>query len=165
MACYQNGQTYVNTCIPAPGATATDATYVLDLTHYTCGNRKICVNGAYPTTSDLKYRVMGTPQSLGNDVYQCDILVSGTVSYMPYRQGQNCGCGCQENTCPVTENVWCTVSVPWSAAAAPAITAGVVEATPTNVRDCCNLTNAVSLVTSFNLATATGVAAGGNKAK
>ena len=61
MACNYNGQTYVNTCIAAPGATATDATYVVDLTHYTCGNRKICANGAYPVTSDLNYKAVGVP--------------------------------------------------------------------------------------------------------
>ena len=59
MPCNQNlnGRTFVNTVIPAPGATATDATYVVDLTHYTCGNRKICANGAYPINSQLSYQV------------------------------------------------------------------------------------------------------------
>ena len=152
MSCNSNGQTYVNTCIPAAGGTATSTTYVLDLTHYTCGNKKICANGAYPITSDLNYRVIGTPQSVGNDTYNVDILVSGTVTYMPYRNGQsNCGCQC---ACPVTENVWCTVSVPCSSATAPTITAGTVIAEPTNMKDCCSVTNAVSLTTSFNVAEA-----------
>ena len=72
---------------------------------------------------------------------------------MPYRYGQNqCGCGC--NICPVSENIWCTVSVPWGSATAPEITAGNVVASPTNLRDCCNVTNAMSITTSFNLATA-----------
>ena len=154
MACNNyNGQTYVNTCIPAPGATATSATYVVDLTHYTCGNTKICANGSFPITADLNYRVIGTPQAVGNDTYQCDVLITGTCTYMPYVQGQNqCGCGC--NVCPVTENVWCTVSVPVSSADVPTVTAGAAVASPTNLRDCCNVTNAVSIVDSFNLATA-----------
>lgn len=152
MACYNNGQTYVNTCIPAPGATAADATYVVDLTHYLCGNRKLCSSGAYPVTGDLKYRVVGAPQSVGNDTYVVDVLITGDVTYMPYRNGQGqCGCEC---SCPRTENVWATVSVPWGAAAAPAVTAGDVIANPTNMKDCCQVTNAVSLVGSFNLATA-----------
>ena len=152
MACNQNGQTYVNTCIPVPGATATDATYVVDLTHYTCGNRKICANGAYPVTADLNYKAVGAPQSVGNDSYVQDVLITGTCTYMPYRNGQNqCGCGCN---CPVTENVWATVSVPVASATAPTITAGDVIASPTNLKDCCSVTNAVSLVGSFNLATA-----------
>ena len=153
MACNNyNGQTFVNTCIPAPGATATDATYVVDLTHYTCGNRKICANGAYPVTGDLNYKALSAPQAVGNDTYVLDVLITGAVTYMPYRNGQNYGgYGCN---CPVTENVWATVGVPIASATAPTITAGDVLATPTNLRDCCSITNAVSLVGSFNLATA-----------
>lgn len=152
MACNSNnGQTYVNTCIPAAGGTATSTTYVLDLIHYTCGNKKICANGAFPITADLKYQVLGTPQDLGNGVYNVDILVSGTCTYMPYRNGQN-NCGCQCSPCPVTENIWTTLSVPYGAATTPEITAGTVKAAPTNLRDCCNTTNAVSLTTSFEVA-------------
>ena len=152
MACNNNGQTYVNTCIAAPGATATDATYVVDLTHYTCCNRKICTNGSYPVTSNLSYRALTAPASVGNDTYVLDILITGTCTYMPYRYGNNAnGCGCN---CPVTENIYATVSVPVSSATAPTITAGDVLASPTALRDCCSLTNACSLVGSFNLATA-----------
>ena len=146
MACNpNNGRTYVNTCIPAPGATATDATYVVDLTHYTCGGRKICANGAYPVGATLAYRALNAPQPVGNDTYQVDILITGTVTYVPF--GRDCGCAC-----PVTENIWATVSVPDSSATAPTITAGDVIASPQAQRDCCNITNAVSLVGSFNLA-------------
>jgi len=145
-----NGQTYVNTCIPVPGATAENASYVVDLTHYTCGNRKICVDGAYPVACDLKYKAQGLPQAVGNDAYVQDILITGTVNYMPYRNGQNRGgCGC---ACPVQENIWATVSVPVASATAPTVTAGEVLANPVKLQDCCSLTNAVSLVGSFNLA-------------
>jgi len=145
-----NGRTILNAVIPAPGATATDATYVVDLTHYTCGNRKICANGAYPISCQLSYQVYNAPRSVGNDTYVVDVLATGTVSYMPHRNGQgDYGCNC-----PVTENVWTVVSVPVSSATVPTITAGTVLANPTNLSDCCNLTNAVSLVGSFNLATA-----------
>ena len=150
MACNYNGQTFVDTCTPAPGATATDATYVVSLTHYTCGNRKICANGAYPVTADLNFKNSGLPQSVGNDTYVQDVLITGTCTYMPYKNGQsNCGCGCN---CPVTENVWATVSVPVGAATSPTLTAGDTIAAPTNLRDCCSVTNAVSLVCSFNVA-------------
>ena len=151
MACNNyNGQTFVNTCVPAPGATATSATYVVDLTHYNCGNRKLCANGAYPVAANLNYKAVGSPQSVGNDTYVQDVLITGTVSYMPYRNGQsNCGCNC-----PVTENLWATVSVPVSSATAPTVTAGDTIASPTNLRDCCSITNAESIVGSFNLATA-----------
>ena len=146
-----NGQTYVNTCIAVPGATATNATYVVDLTHYTCGNRKICADGAYPVSCDLKYKAQGAPQAVGNESYVQDILITGTVNYMPYRNGQaRCG-GC---ACPVQENIWATVSVPVASDTAPTVTAGEVIATPIKLQDCCNITNAISLVGSFNLATA-----------
>ena len=150
MACYNNGQTYVDTCIAAPGSTATEATYVVDLTHYTCGNRKICANGAYPITGDLNYKALGLPQPVGNDTYVVDVLITGTCTYKPYRNGQSqCGGGCN---CPVTENVWATVSVPVTTATAPTIVAGNdVIASPTNMKDCCSITNAVSLVGSFNV--------------
>ena len=155
MPCYnnnQNGRTFVNTVIPVPGATATDATYVVDLTHYTCGNRKICANGAYPVNGQLAYQVYNAPRPVGNDAWVVDILITGTCSYLPHRSGQSqCGCGC---TCPVTENVWAVVSVPVASATVPTITPGTVLANPTGLSDCCNITNAVSLVGSFNLATA-----------
>jgi hypothetical protein len=162
MACY-NGQTFVNTCIAAPGATAADATYVVDLTHYLCGNRKLCANGAYPLAADLSFKVLNPPRAVGNDTYQVDILITGDVTYMPYRNGQgNCGCDCN---CPRSENIYATVSVPWGAADAPVVTAGEAFASPTNMRDCCSITNACSIVGSFNLATAAGASAGGSKGK
>ena len=151
MACNcNNGQTYLNSLVPAPGATAESAVYVMDVTHYTCGNKKICINGAFPMTANLNYQVMGV-QSVGNETYNCDLLVSGTVTYMPYRQGQNCGCGCQCNPCPVTENVWTSLSVPLATADVPAINAGTCVVSPTNVRDCCCVTNAMSITTSFEV--------------
>lgn len=151
MACNNNfnGQTFVNTLTPAPGATAADATYVVDMTHYTCGNRKICANGAYPVAADLNFKAQGLPQPVGNDTYVQDVLITGTCTYMPYRNGQNNGCGC---SCPVTENIWAVVSVPVSAATAPTLTGGETIASPTNLRDCCSITNAISLVCSFNVA-------------
>lgn len=152
MPCY-NGQTYVNTVIPFPGATAAAATYVFDLTHYFCGNRKVCANGAYPIGADLKFQVVGSPRAAGNDAYLVDILITGQVTYLPYRNGQNCGCGCECN-CPKTDNIYATISVPWGSPTAPALTAGEASASPVNVRDCCPITNACSITGSCSLATA-----------
>ena len=152
MNCNKNGRTFVNTLTPVPGATAANATYVVDLTHYTCGNRKICANGALPCAASLSYQVYNAPRSVGNGAYVMDILITGTCTYLPYKCGQNqCGCGCQ---CPVTENVWAVVSVPVASDAIPTIAPGTVLANPTNLSDCCSVTDAVSLVGSFNLTTA-----------
>ncbi len=151
MACNcKNGTTEIDFLTLVPGGTAADATYVLNLTHYTCGNRKICASGYFPITSDLRYQVMGTPNDLGNGTYCCEVLCSGTVTYMPYKCGCNNQCPC--NQCPVTDNVFVTFCVPCEATT-PTITAGNVVATPTNLKDCCNVTNAVALSTSFNVAT------------
>lgn len=149
-----NGQTYVNTCLPG----VTDNSFVFDLTHYTCGNRKICANGFFPSTANLQYQVIGSPRNVGNGNYLADVLITGVVTYMPYRQGQNCGCN---PPCPVSENIWCTISVPWDSATAPEVTAGIALCTPTNLKDCCQITNALSIASSFQLAAPT-AANGGN---
>lgn len=158
MACNnQNGRTYVNTLTPVPGGTATETTYVVDLTHYTCGNRKICSSSAYPLNGTLSYRAVGTPVQVGDGAYVADVLITGNVSYMPYRNcgcsggSCSCSCGCQ---CPITENVWERVSIPVTAATVPTLTAGDVVVKPTNLRDCSSITNAMSIVGSFTVASA-----------
>ena len=146
-----NGSTYVNTCIPVPGATAEDATYVIELTHFLCGNRKVCANSAFPIAANLNYQVLSV-QDVGNGAYNANIFITGQVSYKPYRSGYNGGCECEDN-CYRNDNVWATVSVPVTTADAPLITAGVTNCAATNLRDCCSVSNAVSIVTSFNVGT------------
>lgn len=154
-----SGSTYVNTCIPVPGATATDATYVIDLTHYLCGNRKVCANSAFPIAATLNYQVVSV-DSLGNDSYNANIFITGQVSYKPYQSGSN-SCGCSDN-CYRNDNVWATVSVPVTSETAPTITAGVCKCAATNLRDCCSVSNAVSIVTSFNVASTAGASVNPN---
>ena len=148
----KNGTTEIDFLTLVPGGTAENANYQLALTHYTCGNRKICATGFFPVSANLQYRVLGTPQSIGNGTYCCDVLVTGTCTYMPYKCGCNQQCPC--NQCPVTDNIYFTLCVPCSSATAPTITGGEVVATPTNLTDCCNITNAVGISTSFNVTTA-----------
>ncbi|MCR5588013.1 MAG: hypothetical protein K6F72_00170 [Bacteroidales bacterium] len=148
----KNGTTEVDFLSLIPGGAAANANYLLNLTHWTCGNRKLCANGLHPITANLAYQVMGTPVSLGNGSYCCEVAVTGTVTYMPYRCGDNNRCGC--NQCPVTDNIFTTLCVPCSSAAVPTITGGDVVAVPTDLRDCCAVTNAVSLTTSINVTTA-----------
>ena len=147
----KNGKTYIDFLTLVPGGTAADATYQLSLTHYTCGNRKICSTGFYPVSANLNYKVLGTPQDVGNGTYCCDVLCTGTCTYMPYKCGQQCDCAQR----PVSENIYFTMCVPCSTATAPTITAGEVLATPTNLTDCCPVTNAVAISTSFNVGAAT----------
>lgn len=143
-----NGKTSVISLTTIPGGTAANASYLLALEHFTCGNRKLCTQEAFPVTANLKAQVMGAPISVGNGAYCCEVLISGTVTYMPY----TCGCNC--NVCPRTENVYTTICVPCSSAVAPTLTVGESVATPTNVRPCCNVTNCIAITTSLNVATA-----------
>lgn len=143
-----NGKTFVVSLTTVPGGTAANANYLLALEHYTCGNRKLCTQEDYPVSADLKARVIGTPVSVGNGTFCCEVLVSGTVTYMPYV----CGCNC--NVCPRTENIYTTICVPCSSAAVPTLAIGESVATPTNVQPCCSITNAVAITTSLNVTTA-----------
>lgn len=147
MACNcNNGKTFIDFLTTVPGGTADNSTYLLALTHYTCGNRKLCVNDAFPITAQLTFTPLGTPRSVGNGTYCCDVLCTGTVTYMPYK----CGCSC--NTCPQTDNIYTTLCVPCSSDATPTIAAGTCQCSPTNVQPCCSVTNAVAINTSFAVA-------------
>lgn len=148
MDCKNNGKTLVEYLTPVAGGTAENATYLLALDHFTCGNRKLCTQEVFPVTAELKFTALGQPVSVGNGAYCCEVLVSGSVTYMPFT------CGCQCNVCPRTENIYTTICVPCSSSAVPTITAGEAVASPTNVRPCCNVTNAIAITTTLNVATA-----------
>lgn len=147
MSCNQNGKTLVEYLTPVPGGTAADASYLLALDHFTCGNRKLCTQEIFPVTADLKFTPLGAPVDIGNGTYCQEVLCSGTVTYMPYV------CGCQCGVCPRTENIYCTFCVPCSAATTPTLTAGTAVASPTNVQPCQNVTNAIAITCTVNVAT------------
>lgn len=146
--CNNNGKTFVVSLTPISGGTIDDSNYILALEHFTCGNRRLCVTEAYPVTADLKYRVVGSPIPLGNDTYCCELLVTGTCTYMPYNGGCNC------NQCPRTENIYCNICVPCANTTAPVVTTNDSVATPTNIQPCCSLTNAIAITSSFNVTSA-----------
>jgi len=148
MNCNNNGKTFVVSLTTIPGGTAADANYLLQLDHYTCGNRKLCVNDSYPITADLKATAIGAPVNVGNDAFCQEVLISGTCTYMPYV----CGCSC--GVCPRSENIYCSICIPCSSAVSPTLTIGNSVAAPTNVQPCCNITNAIAITTSLNVTTA-----------
>lgn len=148
MNCSNNGKTLVEYLTPVPGGTAANATYLLALDHFTCGNRKLCTQEVFPVTADLKATALGSPVDVGNASYCQEVLISGTCTYMPYT------CGCQCNVCPRTENIYTTICVPCSAATTPTLTIGTSVASPTNVQPCCNVTNCVAVTTTINVTTA-----------
>lgn len=146
----KNGRTYVNFLTPAPGGTATSASYNLGLTHYTCGNKKMCVNSAegFPLASNLDVQVMGSPRLLGNGQYCCDVRCICDVTYQ-----QVYGCGCCQNTCLQTEKVVASVCVPCGETA-PTVVANGVVADAVNINCNGSSTNEVALTLSFTLNTA-----------
>jgi hypothetical protein len=143
-----NGKTFVVYLTTVPGGTAADASYLLQLDHYTCGNRKLCTQEIFPVTADLKATPIGAPVNVGNDTYCQEVLISGTCTYMPYQ------CGCQCNQCPKTDNIYCTICVPCSSNATPTLTIGTSQAAPTGAQPCCNVTNCVAITTTLNVTTA-----------
>ena len=142
-----NGKTFVVSLTTVPGGTAANANYLLALDHYTCGNRKLCVQEIFPVAADLQATPLGAPVNVGNGTYCQEVLIKGTCTYMPYQ------CGCRCNQCPRTENIYCTICVPCSSAATPTLTIGQSVATPTNVQPCCNVTNAIAVTTTLNVTT------------
>lgn len=151
MACNNNGKTEVVSLTTIPGGTAANANYQLEITHYTCGNRKLCTQEVFPVTADLKATPIGSPVYMpvaGTDLYCQEVLISGSCTYMPYV----CGCSC--NICPRTENIYTTICVPCSSSAVPTLTVGTSVAAPTNVQPCCNITNAIAITTTLNVTTA-----------
>lgn len=145
--CNNNGKTLVVSLTTIPGGTAANANYLLALDHFTCGNRKLCTQEMFPVTADLKATAMGLPVNIGNGSFCQEVLISGSVTYMPYV----CGCNC--NVCPRTENIYCTICVPCSSAVSPTLTIGNSVAAPTGAQPCCNITNAIAITTSLNVTT------------
>ena len=145
-----NGKTFVVSLTTIPGGTAANANYLLQLDHYTCGNKKLCTQEVFPVTADLKATALGAPVALpvGSTTPYCqEVLISGSVTYMPYQ------CGCQCNVCPRTENIYTTICVPCSAATTPTLTVGTSVANPTNVQPCANTTNCIAITTTLNVTT------------
>ena len=147
----RNGSDVQDFLVSVPGGTDADASYVLGLTHYTCGNRKMAVeDAAHPVKADLTATLVGTPVSVGNNAYCIECLISGTVTYK--------GCGCCS---PRVEYVSYQCCLPCSSTTVPTITIGDVVASPkaiTYYQGCCQgtypCTNRIALTTSLNVTTA-----------
>ena len=148
MACNNNGKTFVVSLTTVPGGEAANANFLLALDHYTCGNRKLCTQEMFPVTANLQATPLGNPVDVGNGCFCQEVLVSGSVTYMPYV------CGCQCNICPRTENIYCTICVPCSSNVQPKVGIDTSVAAPTNVQPCCNVTNCIAITTTINVATA-----------
>lgn len=144
----KNGATIAQNVIAVPTGTASATTqeYMVDLLHYLCGNRKVCVNGQFPLSAVLNFSLVGSPTSIGNDAYSCTINVTGSLTYEPFVQG------CC-NVCPRQDYIGLQITIPvYSATGVPTVTlsnASSVVDCSTIANNCCTITNMVRMQTSF----------------
>lgn len=137
------------------GGTAANANYIIGLTHYTCGGRKMLVADAtHPVIAQLEATPIGQPVDVGNGTYCQECQIAGTVTYKP--------CG---SCTPRTEYVTTQCCLPCSTAVQPKIGIGDVVASPkaityyqNNGCGCCAgtypYTNQIAITTSINVTTA-----------
>ena len=152
MACNnQNGKTYFNSLTPYSGGTDASTTYLMDATHYTCGNRQMCVTAdGFPLASNFDIQVLGTPRPVGDSgQYCCDIRC---ICSLIYQQVYRCGNGCP-NSCLQDEKVIVTKCIPCPSADVPVVTALGVNASPVGATCGCPSTNMADVEFAFTVAT------------
>ena len=130
----------------------TAGVFLLGLTHYTCGNRKMALSDpSRPVIASLDIQPVGQPIDAGNGIYCQECLVSGTVTYCP--------CGACE---PRTEYVSQQCFLPTTSATQAKVALGEVAASPKGIRyyiqsgcGCCQgvrpCTNQIALTTSIEV--------------
>ena len=149
--CIRNGSDRLDFQTLVPGGTAANANFLVGITHFTCGNRKMCLaDPSRPVVANLSAAVVGQPQDTGNGTFCCEVLISGTVTY--------CQVGCCSSR---TEYVTMQRCLPCSSGTAPTVTIGNVIASPApipNYEGCCPgylpCTNQIAITTTVNVATA-----------
>ena len=152
----KNGSDVLDFLTPAPAGTETNATYIVGLTHYTCGGRNMLLaDPTHPVLADLTATPVGTPIDLGNGQLCQECQLAGTVTYCPC------------NSCsPRVEYISQRLCLPCSTETSPTITVGTVAASPKPITvyqsygecGCCQstkpCTNQIAITTSLNVATA-----------
>ena len=159
MACNcncKNGTDQKDFLTPFPGGTEANSTYLLGLTHYTCGGRNMLLaDPAHPVIAELTATPVGTPIDVDNGALCQECIIAGTVTYCPC------------NSCtPRVEYVSHREYLPCSSTTSPTITIGTVAASPKPITvyvsdGCCGCckqtkpcTNQIALTTSINVTTA-----------
>lgn len=150
MACNsKNGKTFYNSLTPfPPSGTGAATAYLLDCTHYTCGNKQMCVNAAEtPFARNFEAQVLNTPRPLNGGLYCCDVRFTCEVVYQPvYR----CGCGCP-NGCLEAENVVVTRCIPCPSADVPIVTPVGASVSPVGASCGCSATNVCEVEFAFTV--------------
>lgn len=160
MAC-KNGLTEVNSLTPFPAGAATDS-WLVKLTHWTCGNRHMCLNDAdgLPAVDNLSVQQIDNIRSLGNGTYCCDVRIICELTYQ-----QISGSACCPNYCMVTEKCVATTCVPVTSADPVTLTPNGASVAPLRVSCRCNTTNMVALEVSFSVEQAAAVNANADSKK
>lgn len=152
----RNGSDSLDFLTPAPGGTEASATYIVGLTHNTCGGRNLLVaDSTHPVLAQLTATPIGTPVDIGNGVLCQECQIVGTVTYCPC------------NSCsPQVDYVSMIVCLPCSEATSPTLTIGKVAASPkpviiyinTDGCGCCKqvkpCTKQINITTSINVSAA-----------
>ena len=159
MAC-RNGSTSVNFLTPYPAADP--QSYLLQLTHFTCGNKQMCLNNGegLPIVSNLSIQQVGEIQSLGGDTYCVEVRCVCDLTYQ-----QISGNACCPNYCLQTEKCVATVCVPLTSSDPVTLTANGASVMPVRISCRCNTTNTVSIDVSFSVEQAAAVNAQTTKTK
>lgn len=153
MACNcKNGSTEVKFLTPFPAADP--QSYLLQLTHWTCGNKQMCLNNAdgLPVISNLSLQQVGEITPLGSDTYCVEVRCVCDLTYQ-----QISGNACCPNYCLQRETCIATVCVPLTSADAVTLTANGASVMPVRVSCRYNTTNTVSIDVSFSVAQAAAV--------
>ena len=145
MAC-RNGSTSVNFLTPYPAADP--QSYLLQLTHWTCGNKQMCLNNGegLPIVSNLSIQQVGEIQPLGGDTYCVEVRCVCDLTYQ-----QISGNACCPNYCLQTEKCVATVCVPLTSSDPVTLTANGASVMPVRISCRCNTTNTVSIDVSFSV--------------
>ena len=139
MAC-NNGKTFLDSLVPYTGGES----FLINLTHYTCGGRRICSLESFPVTANLSYKVVSS-EELGKGLFDLTVLATGTVTYMPYNPG--CPCG----VCPVTEPIYAYLSVPYTGTDIPTIEAESAVCSLNGISCACNTSSSINIAAAFTL--------------
>lgn len=142
----RNGSTDVKFLTPYPAADL--QSYLLQLTHWTCGNKQMCLNNGegLPIVSNLSIQQVGEIQPLGGDTYCVEVRCVCDLTYQ-----QISGNACCPNYCLQTEKCVATVCVPLTSSDPVTLTANGASVMPVRISCRCNTTNMVSIDVSFSV--------------
>lgn len=148
----RNGNTEVNFLTPYPAGDT--QSYLLQLTHWTCGNKQMCLNNAdgLPIISNLTLQQVGEIYSFANGTYCCDVRCVCDLTYQ-----QISGNSCCPNFCLQTEKCVVTLCVPVTSDDPVTLTPNGAIVTPQRISCRSNTTNTCSIDVSFSIAQAAGV--------